>query len=117
LQTASSVLPELPFGNFLAIRPVSGLLGALALWLIIDQMLKIPNSSTLLHAAFEVFRHGTVARPILIRCGSERIDRDEEKIKKIKRLCAWHGACSTCWQRRLANRRHEINFFEGETKK
>jgi hypothetical protein len=86
LQAASSLLPERPFGNFFAIRSVSGLLGALALWLIIDQMPRNPNSSTFPRATLEVFRHGTVAPPVLVRSGSERINRDKEKIKKIKLL-------------------------------
>jgi len=86
LQAASSVLPELPFGNLFAIRFVSGLPGAHALGLIIDQMLTNPNSSTFPRTTFEVFRHGTVAPPVLVRSGSERINRDKEKIKKIKLL-------------------------------
>jgi hypothetical protein len=49
-------------------------------------MLKIPNSSAFPRAILEVFRHGTVAPPALVRCGSERIDRDKKKIKKIKLL-------------------------------
>src|SRR5258706_1307518 len=63
---------------------------------IIDQTLKIPNSS-LFHLAFEVFRLGTIAVSSLVRCGSGRMHRNTENVKKINLLRAWHGPCDALW--------------------
>ncbi len=86
------LLPEQPFGNFFVIMARFRSSWRASALSIIDQTLKIPNSSSF-HFAFEVFRLGTIAVSSLVRCGSGRMHRNTENVKKINLLRAWHAPC------------------------
>ena len=75
-RAASFVLPELPFGNFFAIRPVSGLSGALALWLIIKSN---AEDSKLLNASPRRLRSVPSRNNCAAKLGPMRIGPDASK--------------------------------------